>query len=82
MLVEMRDVLKVTTQPIECLGNDDVKCAIPGILEELLVSRTQVRGAAHLPIVVGGLVAPALARDALPADSDLVLDGGRVLQIG
>ena len=82
MLEQGGDMLLVTAEPVEALGDHHVEAPLARILEQLLVAGPQVRGAALGAVGVDLRRAPSLPLEAAPADADLVLDRGVTLQVG
>ena len=80
-LQQAGNILLVARQPVERLGDDDVKLAAAGILKLRLIGRAQRAGAADRPVGIGMAIFPALPLDPLTTEPDLVLDRGIALQV-
>src|SRR5262245_17952181 len=81
LLVEGGDVLLVAREPVERLGDDHGEGAGAGVLEQLLVARSQPASAGGGGVVVGRGQGPALPVEPLPADPHLVLDRRLALKV-
>ena len=81
-LEERRDILLVSGEAIERLGNHDVEGRLPSPFQHRLISRAKRRCAAHRRVPVDLDKRPAFARDLFFAETDLVVDRSRALLVG
>ena len=72
-LEQGRDVLLIPRKAIERLGDDDVEGCLPGAFKHCLISWPKRGPAADRGVAIDLNESPALARDPLLAESDLVL---------
>ena len=83
VLVERRHVRLVAAHPVEGLRNQDLERPTPCLLQQRLDAGPQDHAVAgDRGVLVGTRDLPALARRALTADPELVLDGCRSLLVG
>jgi len=81
-LVLARHVFLIARQAVEAFGHDGVELSFPGVLQERLIARPQVRGAASCAVIrIDALKRPALRFEPPAADPDLVLDRGVTLKV-
>src|SRR3974390_1595050 len=81
-LEERGNVFLIAGEAVERFRDDDIEPRLAGPFEQRLISRPKRRRAAHRRVAVNLDHCPALARDPLLAEPNLVVDRGRALLVG
>jgi len=81
-LEEGGDVFLIATDAIKRLGEHNVELAFTRVLEEFLVTRTELTRARYATVCVCCGESPFFANDPLSANKELILDRCRALEIG
>ena len=80
-LIEPGDVGEVAGKPVQGLGEDDFETPGHGVLHELLDAGPHERRPRNGGVGIALKDRPALAGGPLPAQPELIFDGGLVLQV-
>jgi hypothetical protein len=81
LLEETRHVFLIARKAVETLRHDDVELLLPGVVQQRLIVRPQMRRPAGAVIRVDALERPALRLDPPAAHPHLVLDRGVPLEV-